>query len=170
MSDSVEILKSHARVLHRQSQNAHPGALTRMHTMPELRKFDAALLPGHIKRRHCLAVVAKELGFSSWPQAVHALRDGTSFGDFLYPARCGGHINIWCASYEDALGVQTQQGGYLLAYSNQYLVVEESYIQTLGLDPQDPDWARIGWNWVEPIDVEARKRLLDKLISAALKH
>ncbi len=32
-------------------------------------------------------------------------------------------------------------------------------IRELGLDPADPDWARIGWDWVCPRDAEAWQRL-----------
>ena len=39
-------------------------------------------------------------------------------------------------------------------------------IRELGLDPDDPDWERIGWDWVEPHDPQARERLLEKRLIA----
>jgi carbonic anhydrase len=35
-------------------------------------------------------------------------------------------------------------------------------VRELGLDPEDPDWARIGWDWVAPRDQEAWDRLRAK--------
>ncbi|HEY9080340.1 hypothetical protein [Magnetovibrio sp.] len=170
MADIVDSLKSHARKLQRDVQHAHPRALARIRTLHELQHFDDTALPAHIRRRHCLTVIARELGFQGWGHAVHSLRDDTSFGRLLYPPRCNGHINIWCASYEEAQIVQAQHGGYLLAYQNQFLVVEDGYIKTLGLDPKDPDWRHIGYNWVEPRDLHARNRLYRKLVRASLRQ
>lgn len=35
-------------------------------------------------------------------------------------------------------------------------------IRELGLDPDDPDWERIEWDWVRPKDSEAWERLREK--------
>jgi hypothetical protein len=35
----------------------------------------------------------------------------------------------------------------------------EPAIRELGLDPADPDWERIGWDWVRPRDADAWERL-----------
>jgi len=170
MTDSVDTLKLHARILHRDTLNAQPSALSRMRRLPELRKLGDADLPFQVKRRHCLSVIARELGFQGWGHAVHSLRDATTFGRLLYPPRCGGHTNIWCATYEDAQMIHAQRGGYLLAYQTQFFVVDDDYIRTLGLDPEDPDWGHIGRNWAEPVDANARNRLCQKVIEASLSH
>lgn len=170
MADIVETLKSQARILQRNIQQTHPGALSRIRTLKELRHLDDAILPIQVRRRHCLTVIARELGFRGWAHAVHSLRDDTTFGRLLYPPRCGGHINIWCTSYEEAQSTHARHGGYLLAYQTQYLVVEVGYIKSLGLDPKDPDWERIGYNWVEPLDPSARNRLYRKIVQATLEH
>jgi len=169
MADLVATLKSHARILHRDVISTHPGALSRIRRLRELRDLDDANLSLQVQRRHCLTVIARELGFQGWGHAVHSLRDTTTFGRLLYPPRCGGHTNIWCASYEEAQMVHAQKGGYLLAYQTQFFVVEDDYIRTLDLDPEDPDWNRIGHNWVEPVDPNARNRLYRKLIKASLR-
>jgi len=169
MADIVDTLKSHARILHHDIQHSRPRALSRVRTLQELQDLDTAALLNRVRRRHFLSVIARELGFQGWGHAVHSLRDDTSFGRLLYPPRCGGHTNIWCASYEEAQTVQAQQGGYLLAYQNQYLVVDANYIKTLGLNPEDPDWSCIDYNWVEPRDPTARNRLSRKIVQASLQ-
>jgi hypothetical protein len=57
-------------------------------------------------------------------------------------------------------------GGYLLAYRNQYFVVDRYYIESLGLDPNDRDWEALGFDWVHPRNVAARTRLYAKLVAA----
>ena len=170
MADIVDALKAHARILHRRAQSNEPGALARLRKLKELRPLDDASLCSHVKRRHCLAVVAHDLGFESWTHATQVLRgENTSdFGKLLYGPRCGAHFNIWCATYEEGRTIRAQHGGFLLAYRRQCLVVDEHYVRTLGLDPDDPDWRRMGRDWLKPNDPEARGRLYGKLIEASL--
>ena len=35
-------------------------------------------------------------------------------------------------------------------------------MRELGLDPDDPDWARIGNDWVQPRDMAAHRRLVER--------
>ena len=44
-------------------------------------------------------------------------------------------------------------------------VVDRYFIETLGLDPDDPDWKMIGFDWVRQADVAARTRLYSKLVA-----
>ena len=39
-------------------------------------------------------------------------------------------------------------------------------MDALGLDPDDPDWAAIGWDWARPRSPAARRRLYARLLSA----
>lgn len=39
-------------------------------------------------------------------------------------------------------------------------------VRELGLDPDDPDWVTIGWDWVRPADDEAWRRLKERQIAA----
>lgn len=57
------------------------------------------------------------------------------------PTRCGAHINLWYRTRAHAAEVWRQRGGYLLAYRRQFLIVDRFYIETLGLDPDDPPGA-----------------------------
>jgi hypothetical protein len=66
--------------------------------------------------------------------------------------------------------LREQNGGYLLAYRWHFFIVEPHFITNLGLDPDDPDWERIGRDWAKPRDPEARERLYAKLIRARVSE
>jgi hypothetical protein len=170
--DAIRELKTRAEILHRRIQTNDHRAIGRLRVLPDFRRASyehlAAATSG-IQRRDCLTVIAAELGFASWPQAKSAISgDGPieDFGTLLYPGvRCDGHLNRWYKSYEDAAADRASSGGYLLAYKRQYLVVDQYFIQSLGLDPADPDWEGLGFDWVRPKKVAARARLYAKLVA-----
>lgn len=163
---ALETLKHRARRLHRQSQAGDRTAMARLRKHGMFKALDDGVLPDAIKRRHALAVVAREHGFENWQHVLQVVdgRQTADYGTLLYGRGCGAHTNIWSASYDEARHIRAETTGYLLAYRTQYLVVDEHYIRTLGLDPDDPDWERIGRDWVRPDDKKAHVRLYTKLI------
>jgi hypothetical protein len=166
MAGVISDLKAHARILHRQVGQRDPHAVARTRQLAEFKGHDPSSLPASIKRRHCLAIVARELGFQGWPHAVGVLRgvDSSDFGTLLYPDGADVHWNIWSASYGEARAIREQHGGYLLAYRRHFFIVDRYFIETLGLQPEDPDWDLIGRDWVKPRQPDARERLYGKLI------
>ena len=172
MAGVISDLKAQARILHRHIVEREPAALARARQLAELRDADIAALPSLIKRRHCLAVIARELGFQGWSHAAAVLRgtESSDFGTLLYPS--GGHVhwNIWSASYDEARNIRQQHGGYLLAYRRHFFITDRHFIKTLGLNPDDPDWELIGRDWVKPRRWDARERLYGKLIRQAFSH
>jgi hypothetical protein len=80
----------------------------------------------------------------------------------MYVPRMDAFLNRWFTSYDEARASLEAQGGYLLPYRDHFFVSTADAIRELGLDPDDPDWAAIGWDWVRPADSEARARLLEK--------
>jgi hypothetical protein len=56
-------------------------------------------------------------------------------------------LNHWYSDYAEARAHREAEGGYLLLHRSQYFVTVAEAVRDLGLDPQDPDWARIGWDW-----------------------
>ncbi|MCU1335068.1 MAG: hypothetical protein JWO19_649 [Bryobacterales bacterium] len=66
---------------------------------------------------------------------------------------------------DDSRGSEASSDGYLLAYKRQYVVVDRYFIESLGLDPLDPDWEDLGFDWVRPKHVAARSRLYAKLVA-----
>lgn len=164
----IEALKSRARVLHRRATDKDPEALGRLRAVAELKALDDAALAAAVRRRHALAVVARELGFRGWPHLISVVQDGATddFGTLLVPETGGAYWNIWSARYEEARSIREAHGGYLLAYRHQFLIVDADYVTMLGLDPEDPDWDRMGRDWVRPRDPSARARLYEKLVLA----
>ena len=166
MAGVVSDLKAQARILHRLIAQREPLAVARIRQLAEFRDHDPVSLAASIRRRQCLTLIARELGFSGWPHAVGVLSgtDSTDFGTLLYPKGAEAHWNIWSASYGEARAIREQHGGYLLAYRRHFFIVDRYFIETLGLQPNDPDWNLIGRDWVRPWKPDARERLYGKLI------
>jgi hypothetical protein len=168
--DSIDQLKAHARVLQRCAQAADAVALRRLRRLPDLKQRSDVEISTDVKRRQCLTVVARELGFCGWDHALAVLtsQETEDFGTLLYPNSCVGHWNIWSASYDEAHHIRAAHGGYLLAYKRQFLIVEAGFIDTIGLDPNDADWERMQRDWVRPSDTHARERQYSVLVRNAL--
>jgi hypothetical protein len=165
MTHPVEILRQRARVLQRQAERGDEGALTRISKHPDFKGKPVNGVRTEMRRRHCLAVLANEYGFDGWghlKRIVEGAVDG-DFGTGLYSRDCFSHWNIWSASYDEAKAIREEHGGFLLPYEKQFLIVDRYFIDTIGLDPDDPDWDAMGRNWVQPTDASARKRLYAKL-------
>lgn len=74
-------------------------------------------------------------------------------------------MNLWYARYADADIGRRTAGGYLLAYRRQFVVVERLFIEDLGIDPDNADWRRLGFDWVHPHETRARTHLYGALVS-----
>ena len=83
-------------------------------------------------------------------------------GPLMYVESMDAFLNQWFTTYEDARTVREAEGGYLLPFKNQFFVTVAAGIVELGLDPNDPDWEHIGWDWVRPLDSGAWELLRDK--------
>lgn len=77
----------------------------------------------------------------------------------MYVSSMDAILSRWFTTYREARASLATEGGYLLPYRHQFLVTFAEGIRELGLDPEDPDWARIGWDWVRPLDFAAWDRL-----------
>jgi len=112
MTDAIQELKVRAAILHGRVRARDKRALARLRALPPLRRAadrELLALAGAIRRRHCLAVIAAELGFPDWTVARRVITGedvAVDFGTLLCPPRCGGHINRWYARYDDATAVQ----------------------------------------------------------------
>ncbi|OLC37598.1 MAG: hypothetical protein AUH81_05955 [Candidatus Rokubacteria bacterium 13_1_40CM_4_69_5] len=87
----------------------------------------------------------------------------------MYVASMDAILNRWFTTYEDARASLDAEGGYLLPYRAQFFVTSPEGIRELGLDPDDADWARIGWDWARPLDAVAWERLRARRAAAATK-
>jgi hypothetical protein len=105
-----------------------------------------------LKLKHCLSLVAIELGFKDWHEAQQLLSGNKqqlmtiNMGSFFYPKGCGGFINEWFADYTQARNtlVNSPTSKWLLPYKNQFIVVEKEYIEVFKLDKALlSSWAKI---------------------------
>ncbi|KIP16809.1 hypothetical protein WI80_03030 [Burkholderia ubonensis] len=128
------------------------------------------------KRLHALPagkyldLLAREAGHDDWPALNRQLRaQQEADDDFaeteLYKFNASEfNLNVWFPTYEDAREyLDTHRGFYLLQFKGSCFLAQAPHIIDIGLDPNDPDWDRIGRDWVKPKDPEAKQRLRDKL-------
>lgn len=71
-------------------------------------------------------------------------------------------LNRWFPNYDEARRSLESEGGFLLPYRHHFYVCEAGAIRALGLEPEDPDWERIGRDCARPADAEAYRRLRAK--------
>jgi hypothetical protein len=80
----------------------------------------------------------------------------------MYVPRMDAFVNRWFTGYEEARRSRDAEGGFLFPYGRHFFVTDAGAIEELGLDPRDPDWERIRWDWVRPRDPAAWERLSEK--------
>jgi hypothetical protein len=123
-----------------------------------------------VKLKHALAVVALEAGYDSWRSAKEAAEATTwnvgsaraAPGREMYDPGMDVLLNRWFARYGDARDSLEEQGGFLFPFDRQFFVCEEEGVRLLGMEAADPDWDRIGRDWVKPADRQAWLRLKKK--------
>ena len=76
-------------------------------------------------------------------------------------------LNRWFSNYDDARAARASGGGFLLPYRQHFFVCEAAAVRAMGLEPDDPDWERIGWDGARPQDAGAYRRLSEKRLRAA---
>ena len=146
-------------------------AAERLRSLPAFSRLTPAQLIAQrdsVRRKHALAVIAREQGYDSWSELKQALGEETQprfDTEAFFTSAVGSFFNRWFASYAEALASLRREGGYLFPFREQFFITEPGFIAALGVDPADPDWARMGFNWVEPLDPAARARLEQKLLA-----
>ena len=86
-----------------------------------------------------------------------------------YQANLDVFLNRWFANYQEARQALDREGGFLLPYRKHFFVCEADVIQALGLEPDDPDWEKIGRDGAQPEDQDAYQRLRDKRAQIVLE-
>lgn len=170
MVNLIEDMKHRARLLQQDVRRGDPASLARLRQLPELREVADRTLPQQVQRHHCLTALARALGFTGWPPARAALAGEAvdDLGCLVFRDSGGSLWNIWSADYGEAHGLREAHGGYLLAYRRQFLIAEAPFVTFIGLDPEDPDWDRIGRDWARPRDRGAWTRLTAQAIELKL--
>jgi hypothetical protein len=112
-----------------------------------------------IALKDAYAILAKAAGYPSWRDMKATLEEHEA----LRPPKASALWNVWYASYDEAKRHVLEHGGFLLPYQKQFFVCDEHYVQSLGLELDDPDLEKVGADWVEPEDPAAWGRLKAKL-------
>ncbi|MFE8603859.1 hypothetical protein [Archangium violaceum] len=167
--------KVRASLLLKDLESSEPARATR--AAERLRALPAfsRLSPGEllarrdsVQRKHALAVIAHEQGHGSWAELKQALGEEAPprlDTEAFFAKNRGAFLNRWFASYAEALASLRERGGYLFPFREQFFITDAGFLAALGVDPSDSDWARMGFDWVEPLDPAARDRLERKLIA-----
>ncbi|HEX8174207.1 MAG TPA: hypothetical protein VF543_03700 [Pyrinomonadaceae bacterium] len=127
---------------------------------------------------YAAATVMRECGLRDREMAVALfegrLQPGDDAGTFWHDGYTDIFLNNWCVQYEQARVALAKDGGYLLPYKEQFVVVQRGFIKLLGLDANDPAWESIGYDAVRPRDSAAYRRLavarLEKFRRDSLEH
>lgn len=173
-----DFLKESASILLKRAQNAaapdRSDALARFRAVePYASRTDVRT--DELQLKDSLAVVAAENGYATWTELKGALDRAAESSplaeikDQFYPKGFTTYWNIWFAKYAQAKKVLQDGGGYLLPYRNQYFIVEEHFVDSIGIPHTLPEWETIGRDWVHPKQVKAWLRLND-VAAAALKE
>jgi hypothetical protein len=169
--------KVRASILLKDLCSSEPSRATRAAERLRVLPAFARLSPGEllarkesVQRKHALAVIAHEQGHASWAELKQALGEHEDAPprfdtEAFFVKNPSVFLNRWFASYAEALASLQKDGGYLFPYREQFFVTEAGFLAAFGMDPADPDWARMGFNWVEPLDTAARARLEENLLA-----
>lgn len=120
-----------------------------------------------VRHRHALEAVAREQGFASWDalkiQAETAgLQPPHSDLERAIDGIAGVHLSRWFPEHGEAAMHRAADGGFLLPYRSQFILVDGETVRALAFDPADPDWSCIDFDLARSADQEARGRLLDR--------
>ena len=88
--------------------------------------------------------------------------DQTDVDTLWYQPNLDVFLNRWFSSYEDAQNSLRSEGGFLLPYKRHFFVCEAEVIRAMGLEPEDPDWEKVGRDCAQPLDRPAYLRLREK--------
>ncbi len=127
-------------------------AAKRFKRLPEFTNLALSdILQQRIQLKHALAVIALENGFQSWVDLKVQIH-------FII----GGYLNLWFAHYKEAKSQLKASGGFLLPYKKQFFICDANYLKQIGFEPDDPDWKKIEYDWAQPADQNAWRRLYKK--------
>ena len=98
---------------------------------------------------------------------MHRIMSEIDPGKLWYHPYLDVFLNRWYANYEEARQSLDHDGGFLLPYQKHFFICQPELISALGLDPNDPDWQKIGFDCAHPSDTDAFERLREKRAQVA---
>ncbi|MBP6673620.1 MAG: hypothetical protein KA247_10745 [Bacteroidetes bacterium] len=162
-----EYLKNEAEILLKLALNLDPEAIVRFHRLEQFSALTAVETTAveELQLKNALHVIAIENGYASWNELKTALDSAAETSPFavindqFYPKGFTTYWNIWFAKYSQAKKVLQDGGGFLLPFKNQYFIVEEHFVDSIGLPHTLPEWKSIGNDWVHPKHAKAWLKL-----------
>lgn len=159
-----DYLRTSASLLLEEFRQGDPDAQSRLDAM-RLNTKDENGNSAEIDLRDVLDGIADENGYASWAELSTALDHAAESSplaeikDQFYPENFNTYWNIWFAQYPQAKKVLNEGGGFLLPFRNQFFIVEEHFVDSLGLHHTLPEWKAIGYDWVRPKHVRSWLKL-----------
>lgn len=169
LPESLDRCRARARRLHQDLSAADPvrsraaaERFRRLRSFAALGADELIAARDRVQRKHALLVVALELGHESWDALRAAVERAAAAAPMpgMYTAAMAVYLNRWFADHAEARASLAERGGYLLPFRDQCFLTDADAVRLLGLDPDDPDWRRIGFDWVRPADAAAHGRLV----------
>ncbi len=114
-----------------------------------------------LQLKDALDTIARLSGFPNWRE----LKVVTEETEIFCPQPSSAYWKTWYASYEEAVAHLAKTDGYLLPYRKQFFICDIHWVERLGLAADDTDLAKVGRNFVEPLDPEAMSRVMKKIKS-----
>ncbi|MFA6456814.1 MAG: hypothetical protein WCW40_08335 [Bacteroidota bacterium] len=152
-----EFLKNEADLLLKHAHQGDSYAIARFLHLPAF----ATLPVSDLQLKHALTVLAEENGYHSWTELKSAIDDAAETSPLaeiteqFYPKGFTTYWNIWFAKYSQAKKVLLEGKGYLLPFKNQCFIVEEHFVDSIGLPHTLPEWKEIGNDWIHPKHVRS---------------
>jgi hypothetical protein len=171
-----DFLKNEAEFLLKNARLGEQSAVDRFRSLDPfltLSIHDTDVLSG-LQLKHALSVLASENGFPAWADLKSALDLAAETSplaeitDQFYPKGFTTYWNIWFAKYSQAKKVLNEGKGFLLPYKHQFFIVEEHFVDSIGLPHTLPEWKEIGNDWVHPRNVKGWLRL-NELYASVIK-
>ncbi|MBW7887618.1 MAG: hypothetical protein H3C35_04535 [Bacteroidetes bacterium] len=173
-------LKESASILLKQCLDGNNDAVERFHRLAPfagLSKENNNLLET-LQLKDAFSLLALESGYASWNELKSALDHAAEtsslaeISDQFYPKGFTTYWNIWFAKYSQAKKVlvealSTKKKMFLLPFKNQFFLVEEHFVDSIGIPHTLPEWKTIGNDWVHPNHVKAWLVLNEKYEKAA---
>lgn len=162
MTTPIEELKIRARLLRNALGRSDPDAARRAMETAKRRRWTE---PQAWTLAHCLNIVSAQAGFEQWEHARRVLAGQASAGDDMgtiwYGEACAALMNRWFASYAEAQACLREDAAvFLLPYARQFIIVDASFIEALGLSPALPHWQTVGRDLVAGYGTPAWHALL----------
>lgn len=160
-----DYLKESASLLFKHCQNKDKDAIARFRTLKSFTAQPENDLIASLQLKDALAVIAAENGYDSWTDLkstlIHAAETSplAEIKDQFYPKHFTTYWNIWFAKYTQAKKVLNEGKGFLLPFRNQFFIVEEHFVDSIGIPHTLPEWKDIGNDWVHPKNVKAWLKL-----------